>query len=36
MTKKIQSGEIPLDLIIITDEPYFYMNCNVNKQNLRY
>ncbi len=36
MLQKINSNEIPLDAIMITDEAHFYLNGDVNKQNLRY
>ncbi len=36
MLQEIQSKEIPLDTILITDEAHFYLNGDVNKQNLWY
>lgn len=36
MLAKIESNEIPLHGILITDEAHFYLNGDVNKQNLRY
>ncbi len=36
MLQKIQSKEIPLDTIFITGEAHFYLNGDVNKQNLWY
>jgi len=36
MLQKIEAEEIPLNSILITDEAHFYLNGDVNKQNLRY
>lgn len=34
--EKIESNEIALDSILMTDEAHFYLNGDVNKQNYRY
>lgn len=36
MLQKIESQEIPLGSILITDEAHFYLHGDVNKQNVRY
>ncbi|XP_025266325.1 uncharacterized protein LOC105254594 isoform X2 [Camponotus floridanus] len=36
MLQKIKSREVPLEDIMITDEAHFYLNGDVNKQNVRY
>lgn len=36
MLLKINSGDIPLNALLITDEAHFYLHGDVNKQDLRY
>ena len=36
MLQKIQSKQIPLNAILITDEAHFYLNGDINQHNLRY
>jgi len=33
---KINSGEIPLNTLLVTDKAHFYLQSDVNEQNLRY
>ncbi|CAG7732149.1 unnamed protein product, partial [Allacma fusca] len=36
MLTRIDTGEIPLNSLLFTDEAHFYLNGDVNKQNMRY
>ncbi|XP_065223877.1 uncharacterized protein LOC135848033 [Planococcus citri] len=36
MLERIDSGEVPLKSLLVTDEAHFYINGDVNKQNMQY